>query len=181
MGSGPAQDGTQLQAGELPAPALPHEDERRTELVADVEAAVLVLVYSLGALAAHYHSRVPVGAHPHLVQPERLVPEAPCIVAGEPLSSGQREAARPYADEVVGQNLSQRESVAPQLCRCPLFRQLLDSFALVLHRTSSDVLVRFYRGVYECAAAPGSEVSRRFYVTNVIAGFGRVALFQTPR
>src|SRR5687768_889540 len=93
MGSGPAQNWTQLQASKLPAPALPHEDERRTELVADVEAAVLVLVYSLGALAAHHNSRVPVGAHLHLIQPESLVPEAPGIVAGEPLAFGQREAA----------------------------------------------------------------------------------------
>jgi hypothetical protein len=78
-----------LQTNQAPDPVLIHEDERRAETLVDVVAAVLVLVDPRGGLAAHYERRFPVGADLYLVQPERPVPEAPGLVAGDPLLFGR--------------------------------------------------------------------------------------------
>src|SRR5215216_4718379 len=68
-------------------------------------------------------------------------------------------------------SVSPRNSAAaqssPSLSSCPLCSCI---------STSSEAPSRFYRGVYERTFAAGSEDRRGFRVTNVIAGFGRVAL-----
>ena len=83
-----AQDRAQLQAGKMPPSLLLHEDERRAELLVDVVATVLILVYSLGGLAAYRHRRVSVGTYLYLIQLEGFVFQVSGLVAREPLPFG---------------------------------------------------------------------------------------------
>lgn len=115
-----------MKAGQSPALLLPHEDQRRAELVLKL----MVLVPPLYSFATCCYSRIPVDARLRIIPPKGLVSQNPGLVPRQPLILGQDKAARPYANKIVGQSSFEEGGVAAQLGGGPVlpeFLQLLSS------------------------------------------------------
>lgn len=83
----------------------------------------------------------------------------------EPLLLREHEAAWPDGDKVLRKDAAEEPGIAPPFGGGPILPELLETFASIFHRISSDA---YQRGVYGCAGMPGSEDRCQFRVTDVI-------------
>ena len=129
-----------MKTGQQPAPLLLREDKRRAKLTAHVVAPELAGL----RLAARRHRGFPIEAHGHLLEGEGLVRESPSV-ASQPLILGQHEAQRSYADEVVGEGVSEERGVLALLGVGPFASEPFELSCSAFHYASPSSLF----GVFE--------------------------------